>query len=396
MQALDGLKVLDLSRVLAGPLCTQMLADLGAEVWKIESPRGDDTRHWGPPFEAGESAYFLSVNRGKQSVVVDLKDPRGATLVRQLAAQADVLVENFKRGDLARYGLDYASLAADNPRLVYASITGFGQHGPRADEPGYDVVAEALTGIMSVTGEPDGPPSKVGVAWIDVMTGLTATIGILAALNARQASGRGQHIDLGLFDVGLMAMVNQAQSFLMTGTPPRRHGNAHPQIVPYQTFRASDGWLMLAVGNDAQFQRLVSAIGQPALGEDARFRTNAGRVAAREALVAKLAAVFIDQPRAVWIATLTAASVPAAPVHDLAEACADPQAAARDAVWTMPHPLLGALKQMANPLQHMSDTPARATAPPPTLGQHTEHVLASALALDPAALAALRQAGVIG
>ncbi|HET8898818.1 MAG TPA: CoA transferase, partial [Rhodanobacteraceae bacterium] len=201
MQALDGLKVLDLSRVLAGPLCTQMLADLGAEVWKIESPRGDDTRHWGPPFEAGESAYFLSVNRGKQSVVVDLKDPRGATLVRQLAAQADVLVENFKRGDLARYGLDYASLAADNPRLVYASITGFGQHGPRADEPGYDVVAEALTGIMSVTGEPDGPPSKVGVAWIDVMTGLTATIGILAALNARQASGRGQHIDLGLFDV---------------------------------------------------------------------------------------------------------------------------------------------------------------------------------------------------
>ncbi|MEO9000161.1 MAG: CoA transferase, partial [Rhodanobacter sp.] len=232
MQALGNLKILDLTRVLAGPFCTQIFADLGAEVWKVESPQGDDTRHWGPPFREGESAYYLSANRGKRSLAINLKDPRGAALVRELALKADVLVENFKRDDLKRYGLDHESVCAANPRLVYASITGFGQHGPRADEPGYDVVLEALTGIMSVTGEADGPPNKVGVAWIDVLTGMLTTVGVLAALNERRDSGLGQYIDLALFDVGLMAMVNQAQRYLMTGVPPQRMGNAHPQIVP--------------------------------------------------------------------------------------------------------------------------------------------------------------------
>jgi crotonobetainyl-CoA:carnitine CoA-transferase CaiB-like acyl-CoA transferase len=394
--ALDGIRVLDLSRVLAGPLCTQMLADLGAEVWKIESPSGDDTRHWGPPFRDGESAYFLSVNRGKKSVAVDLKDARGADLVRRLAARADVLVENFKHGDLQRFGLDYASLAAENPALVYASITGFGHTGPRAGQPGYDVVTEALTGIMSVTGEADGPPCKVGVAWVDVMTGLQATIGILAALRARAQHGRGQHIDLGMHEVGLMAMVNQAQAYLMTGTPPHRFGNAHPQIVPYQTFEAADGWLMVAVGNDGQFRRLANAIGHAPLGDDPRFRTNADRVRAREELVPQLAAVFRQRTRAEWTARLDPAGVPAAAVQDLAEAFADPQTTARGALWSLEHETLGAIRQVANPLQHMSLTPARAGAAPPPLGTHTDAVLGSELGLDAAMLAALRSSGAIG
>lgn len=289
MGALDGLVVLDLSRILAGPYATQMLADLGAEVWKVESPWGDDTRRWGPPFREGESAYFLSTNRGKKSLAINLKDPRGQRLVRRLAEQADVLVENFKVGDLARYGLDYPSLAEVNPRLVYASITGFGQTGPRAAEPGYDAALQGMTGIMSVTGEPDGPPTKVGVAWIDVLTGLTAAVGILAALRERDVSGRGQHLDLALFDVGVAAMVNQAQAYLMTGVAPTRMGNAHPQIVPYQAFAARDKWFILAVGNDAQYRRLTEALERPDLWEDARYQTNAGRVEHRSELVAELA-----------------------------------------------------------------------------------------------------------
>lgn len=393
--ALSGIKVLDLSRVLAGPFCTQMLSDLGAEVWKIESPRGDDTRHWGPPFKDGESAYFLSANRGKKSVVVNLKDPDGAALVRRLASQADVLVENFKRGDLARYGLDFATLNPRNPGLVYASITGFGQQGPRADQPGYDVVVEALTGIMSVTGEPDGPPNKVGVAWIDILTGLTACIGILAALHERRSSGVGQYIDLGLYDVGFMAMVNQAQRFLMTGQAPQRMGNAHPQIVPYQTFEASDGWFMLAVGNDGQYERLTQAIGHPELWQDERLRTNAGRVQARGEVVGRLADIFRGESRAYWVERLGPAGVPVAPVQDMGEAFADPHSQARQLLWHQQHTKLGDVELVANALQHMSRTPAAPGAAPPLLGEHTRSVLRDALDMDAAALAELCQRGVI-
>lgn len=395
MHALNGLKVLDLSRVLAGPFSTQILADLGAQVWKIESPWGDDTRHWGPPFQDGESAYFLSANRGKKSVAVNLKDPKGAELVRAMAARADVLVENFKRGDLKRFGLDYDSVRRGNPGLIYASITGFGQNGPRADEPGYDVVLEALTGIMSVTGEPDGPPNKVGVAWIDILTGMTAVIGILAALNERRVSGQGQYIDLGLFDVGFMAMVNQAQRYLMTGVAPQRMGNAHPQIVPYQTFEAADGWFMLAVGNDGQYQRLTQAIGHSELWDEPRFRTNAGRVEARGEVVGRLADIFRHETRAHWVERLKPAGVPAAPVQDMGEAFQDPHTQARNVLWHMQHQKLGDIPLVANALQHMSRTPAAAAAAPPLLGEHTNAVLADVLQLDARTLDELNTNGVI-
>ena len=395
MGALDGLIVLDLSRILAGPYATQMLADLGAEVWKVESPWGDDTRRWGPPFQEGESAYFLSTNRGKKSLAVNLKDPRGQRIVRRLAERADVLVENFKAGDLARYGLDYPSLAEVNPRLVYASITGFGQTGPRAAEPGYDAALQGMTGIMSVTGDPDGPPMKVGVAWIDVLTGLTAAVGILAALREREISGRGQHLDLALFDVGVAAMVNQAQAYLMTGLAPKRMGNAHPQIVPYQAFEASDKWFILAVGNDTQYRRLVEAIGRPDLWEDARFRTNAGRVEHRSELVAELARVFKTRSRAEWLELLRGAGVPVTPVNDVGEALADPQAEARGLLWEVAHPKLGSTPLLASPLQHMDRTPARPAGPPPLLGQHTREVLTGALGMDEDEVRALAEEGVL-
>lgn len=395
MQALGNLKVLDLTRVLAGPFCTQIFADLGAEVWKVESLQGDDTRHWGPPFREGESAYYLSANRGKRSLGINLKDPRGAALVRELALKADVLVENFKRGDLKRYGLDHESLCASNPRLVYASITGFGQNGPRADEPGYDVVLEALTGIMSVTGEADGPPNKVGVAWIDVLTGMMTAVGVLAALNERRDSGRGQHIDLALFDVGLMAMVNQAQRYLMTGVPPQRMGNAHPQIVPYQAFEASDGWFMLAVGNDRQYQALTEAIDQPQLWDDERLRTNAGRVEARGEVTGRLADIFRHGTREHWEQMLQPNGVPIAPVLDMHEALSQPHAAARNCVWHLPHPTLGDVPMIANALQHMSRTPARPTTAPPLLGEHTVATLGEQLGLDRASLDALVLGGVL-
>ena len=329
MGALDDITVLDLSRILAGPFCTQMLSDLGATVWKIESPWGDDTRRWGPPFVEGESAYYLSTNRGKKSVAVNLKDARGQELVRGLARKADVLIENFKVGDLARYGLDYASLSEANPGLVYASITGFGQTGPRASEPGYDAVLQGMTGLMSVTGAADGPPMRVGVAVVDLMTGLTTTIGVLSALHERRATGRGKHLDLSLFDVGVMAMVNLAQSYLADGITPPRLGTAHAQIVPYQAFEASDGHFMLAVGNDAQFVRMAEAIGLPELTRDERLKTNAGRVEHREELIATLSAAFAVRRREDILRTLESATVPVSPIYDVPDVMRDPQAIAR-------------------------------------------------------------------
>lgn len=391
MKPLAGLKVLDLSRVLAGPLCTMILADLGAEVVKVEPPWGDETRGWGPPFVAGESAYFLSVNRGKKSLALDLKAKEGQEAVRRLAAKADVLVENFKTGDLARYGLDYGSLKALNPRLVYLSLTGFGQTGPRAKEPGYDAALQGYTGIMSVTGEPHGPPMKVGVAWIDVMTGMMGAVAVLAALRERERSGLGQHVDLSLFDVGLFALVNLGESYLLTGRPPARLGNAHAQIVPYGAFPAADGWLVLAVGNDEQFARLCEALGLGELAE--RFPTNASRVEHREAVVEALSQVLRTRPRAYWLEKFQGIGVPAAPVNDLREAFQDPQAQAREAVWTLPHPLLGSLPTLANPLRFLSRTPAAPSLPPPLLGEHTEEVLLEA-GFTPEEVRALVEKGV--
>ncbi len=396
MGALDDIVVLDLSRILAGPFCTQILSDMGATVWKIESPWGDDTRIWGPPFLDGESAYYLSANRGKKSVVINLKEHRGQELIRQLATQADVLIENFKVGDLERYGLDYERLSTLNPRLIYASITGFGQTGPRAREPGYDAVLQGMTGIMSVTGAPDGPPMRVGVAVIDLMTGLMTAIGILSAIHERTRSGQGQYLDVSLFDVGLMGMVNLAQSFLATGVAPGRFGTAHAQIVPYQAFEARDGFFMLTVGNDGQFARMAEAIGHAELSEDERLRTNAGRVQHRDELIARLSAIFKDWHRAELLESLEGVSVPAAPIYDIAEVVRDPQAQARRSLWEADHPTLGSLPMIASPLQHMSRTPAGPQGHPPLLGEHTAEVLGEALKLAESEIARLAEDNVIG
>ncbi len=395
MGALDGVTVLDLSRVLAGPFCTQTLSDLGATVWKIESPWGDDTRRWGPPFTDGESAYFLSTNRGKKSIIANLRDERGRRIVQRLAEKADVLVENFKVGDLARYGLDYETLSATNPRLIYASITGYGQQGPRAPEPGYDAALQGLTGIMSVTGEADGPPMRVGVAWIDLLTGMTATVGILAALNERNTSGLGQYIDVSLFDVGLASMVNIAQAYLATGVSPMRMGTAHPQIVPYQSFEASDGPFFLAVGNDDQYRRLVEAIGHDELWHDERYRTNEGRVGHRDELIPKLTDIFSGGSRKTWLGLAESAGVPSSPIYTVGEGLSDPHADERGAVWNVPHPKLGSVPLVASALRHMGRTPATPRSHPPMLGEHTFEVLREALDIEESELQQLQKEGVI-
>ena len=393
--ALGGLRVLDLSRVLAGPFCTQTLADLGATVWKIEPPWGDDTRSWGPPFAGGESAYYLAANRGKQSVAVDLKHPAGRQLVRRLAGLADVVVENFKAGDLHRYGLDYDQVAADNRGVVYVSITGFGQTGPRAAEPGYDLLLQAMCGIMAATGEPGSPPVKVGPALVDVMAGMMAGNAVLAALLERAGSGQGQHIDLSLFDVGVMAMGNTAQAYLLTGQVSPPAGSGHPQIVPYQAFQTADGWVVIAVGNDAQFRRLCAAVGAPHLLADERFASNDARVANRAELVAELARLLHGAATATWLARLEEHGVPAGPVNDIADAFADPQARSRGMQWRLPHPTLGEVSTVANALRWFSRTPARPTTAPPVLGEHTAHVLRSVLDVDHDQLARLEAAGAI-
>lgn len=395
--ALEGVRVLDLSRVLAGPFATQILADLGAEVIKIEDPaRGDETRAWGPPFAKGESAYFLSVNRGKRSVAVNLKSPDGGRIVRELALRSDVLVENFKPGDMARYGLDYQSLAALNPKLVYCSVTGFGQDGPMRDMPGYDFAVQALCGIMAVTGEPEGPPMKVGVAWVDILCGLYAAVGVLAALRARDRTGQGQHIDLALWDAGVAAMANLAQAYLVSGQEPGRYGNAHAQIVPYQLFAAADGFLVVAVGNDAQFRRFCRALGMPELADDPRYATNPARVEHRQSLVSVLAPALAAKPTAHWLASLREAKVPAAPVWGLGEVFGSQLARARGMRWTVGHPTAGDLQVVGSPFQHMSLTPARPGDPPPRLGEHTRVVLESLLGYASETVDRLAEEGAIG
>lgn len=396
-QALAGVRVLDMSRVLAGPFATQILADLGAEVIKIEHPvRGDDTRTWGPPFVGGESAYFLSVNRGKRSVAIDLKSEAGREILRELVAKTDLLIENMKPGDMARYGLDYASLSALNPELVYCSITGFGETGPMNHRPGYDFAVQAMCGIMAMTGEPTGQPMKVGVAWVDILTGLYAAIAMQAALRAREKTGRGQYIDLSLWEAGVAAMANLAGAYLVSGQEPARWGNAHAQIVPYQLFSTADGYMVLAVGNDGQFARFASVVGRPEWAEDDRFRTNPARVEHRHVLIPMIEAALRQKTTEQWLAPLADAQVPAAPVWNLQQVFASELAQHRHARWPMEHPSAGRIDTVGSPLQHMSGTPARPTLPPPTLGQHTGEVLSKLLGYSDEQLKRLAEAGAIG
>ncbi len=409
--ALDGVRVLDLSRVLAGPWCTQTLADLGADVVKVERPPsagqrgGDDTRGWGPPFlpdddgrDTDDATYFLGANRNKRSVTIDLAHPEGQALVRRLAAESDVVVENFKVGDMARYGLDADTLRREFPRLVYCSITGFGQSGPYRERAGYDYAIQGLGGLMSVTGErddrPGGGPQKVGVAVADLFTGLYATVAILAALRHRDATGEGQVVDMALLDSQVAMLANLGASYLVTRQAPRRAGNAHQNIVPYQVFEVADGHLILAVGNDGQFERFCQVAGQPALARDERFATNAARVRHRAALVALLEPVLRARARGDWLAALEAAKVPAGPINDLAQVFADPQVRARGMTTTVAHPRRQALELVSSPMK-LSATPPRVRRAPPLLGEHTDEVL-QALGIDAAARARLRAAGVIG
>ncbi len=403
-QALSGLRVLDLSRILAGPTATQLLADLGAEVIKIERPgAGDDTRGWGPPFvqdmhgeDSRESAYYLSANRGKHSVSVNIADPQGQAIVRQLAATADILVENFKPGDLARYGLDYPSLSGLNPRLIYCSISGFGQTGPNADRAGYDFLVQAEAGLMSLTGDANGAPMKAGVGVADLMCGMYAAVGILAAVQARHGTGVGQHIDIALMDAQVAMLINQGVAYLTDGQVPPRRGNDHPTIVPYGTFPASDGTFILAIGNDAQFARFVALAGAPGLAVDARFATNAARVRNRDVLIPLIAALTAGKAAAVWLAECGANNIPAGPVNDLAQVFASPQVAARGMTVRMAHPTAAAghVDLIGNPLK-LSKTPVVYAKAPPLQGADTGAVLTRALGLDADALAALAQAGVI-
>lgn len=406
MGALAGIRVLDLSRVLAGPWCGQILADLGAEVIKIERPgTGDDTRGWGPPWmlneqgqSSGEAAYYQSANRGKYSVAVDLASLEGQQLVRALAADSDVLIENYKAGSLARYGLDYATLAELNPRLVYCSITGFGQTGPRAAEPGYDFIIQGMAGLMSITGErddlPGGGPQKAGVAVADLMTGLYATIAIQAALLNRQTTGRGQHCDLALFDVQLATLANQNMNYLVSGRVPGRYGNAHANIVPYQVFRAADRDFIIACGNDSQFVALSKVIGLPELASDPRFVRNADRVAHRDQLISILADRFLGAPADEWVRRIQGAGVPVGPINDIAQALAEPQVQAREMLVPLPHPRNPAFSMVGSPLK-LSATPVQYHRPPPMLGQDTDAVLRARLGLSEARLAGLKEQGVI-
>jgi len=413
--ALEGVRVLDLSRVLAGPWCTQTLADLGADVIKVERPArdgdpgGDDTRGWGPPFlrdtdgaETADAAYYVGTNRNKRSVTIDIATAEGTELVRTLADKADVLVENFKVGDLARRGLDAATLLARNPRLVYCSITGFGQTGPYRERAGYDYAIQGMGGLMSVTGPSraeiaddasGGGPQKVGVAVADLFTGMYAVTAILAALRHRDRTGRGQAIDMALLDTQVAMLANLGAGYLASGVAPQRAGNAHQSIVPYQVFEVADGHLILAVGNDAQFGRFCAVAGCPELAADLRFARNAGRVRHRAALVPLLAARLKLRPRAAWLADLEAAKVPCGPINDLAEVFADPQVRERAMTVEMPHSLAGTVRMVANPIK-LGATPVRYRRAPPLLGADTDEVLGE-LGLDAATIADLRRRGAI-
>jgi crotonobetainyl-CoA:carnitine CoA-transferase CaiB-like acyl-CoA transferase len=406
MGALSHLRVLDLSRVLAGPWAGQILADLGADVIKIERPgNGDDTRAWGPPFlkdangeNTSEAAYYLSANRNKQSVTIDFTLPEGQKLVRELAAKSDIVIENFKVGGLKAYGLDYESLQAENPRLIYCSITGFGQTGPYAKRAGYDFMIQGLGGLMSLTGRPEGEdgagPVKVGVALTDILTGLYSTSAILAALAHRDQGGSGQHIDMALLDVQVACLANQAMNYLTTGVAPRRLGNAHPNIVPYQDFPTADGDFILTVGNDSQFRKFAQVAGQPQWAEDPRFSSNKQRVAHRAELIPLIRQATVFKTTAEWVTALESAGVPCGPINDVAQVFADPQVQARGLAISLPHALSGAVPQVASPIR-LSETPVEYRRAPPMLGEHTREVLTRVLGMTDEAVIALRAAGVL-
>ncbi len=402
MTSLEGLRVLDLSRVLAGPWCTQLLADLGAEVIKIEQPgRGDDTRRWGPPYLGGTdaqdsspAAYYLATNRGKRSVAIDFSRPEGARLVASLAGHSDILVENFRPGTLARYGLDAARLGTRYPKLIYCSISGFGQDGPYAERPGYDLLIQAMGGLMSLTGAADGEPVKVGVAVADILTGLYASSAILAALHQRQRSGRGQYLDLSLFDVQVATLANQAMNYLVGGAVPERMGSAHPNIVPYQSFPTADDHIVLAVGNDEQFRRLAELLGRKELAADPRYQTNAARVHHRDLLVPTLTEALATRPAREWLSACAKAGIPAGPVNSLEQVFADPQIRSRGLVDEVSHPALGRLPRIGAPLR-INGSPVVNPLPPPLLGEHTATVLHDWLGLGAETIEALCANGTV-
>lgn len=405
--ALAGIRVLDLSRVLAGPWAAQLLGDLGAEVVKVERPgAGDDTRTWGPPFvrdgqgaPTTDAAYYLCTNRNKRSITVDMQTPAGQRLLQELAQQSDVVVENFKTGSLAQYGLDWATLSALNPRLVYCSITGFGQTGPYAQRAGYDFLIQGMGGLMSITGQPDGAPGagpmKVGVALTDILTGLYAANAIQAALHARARTGRGQHIDLALLDVGVACLGNQAMNYLHSGQAPQRMGNAHPNTVPYQDFPTADGHMILATGNDGQYARFCAAAGHPEWASDPRFVRNTDRLQHRDVLIPLLRSATVLRTTADWIALLEKAGVPCGPINSIADVFADPQVRARGLQMAMPHAAGADVALVANPIR-LSDTPVQYREAPPQLGQHTRAVLHDVLHMSEKDIDELQQKGALG
>lgn len=406
MGALSHIRVLDLTRILAGPWCAQNLADFGADVIKIERPgAGDDTRTWGPPYlrdpegnDTAEAAYYLAANRNKRSVTIDIASPEGQAVIRDLVAHSDVVLENYKVGQLKKYGLDYDSLRAIKPDLIYCSITGFGQTGPYAARAGYDFIIQGMGGFMSITGErdalPGGGPQKAGIAISDLMTGMYATIGVLAALAHRDRTGEGQYIDMALLDVQVAMLANMNTNYLASGQAPGRWGNAHPNIVPYQAFRTADSWIILAVGNDGQFRKFAQAAGAPELADDPRFATNPERVRHRDMLVPQIAALIEKRSKSDWIATLESAGVPCGPINTLDEVFEDPQVVARGLRVDLPHPTAELVKLVGSPVR-MSGTPAQAVRHPPLLGEHTESVLREVLGYDDGRIAALRTAGKI-
>ncbi|ODV41961.1 CoA-transferase [Cupriavidus sp. UYMMa02A] len=403
---LSRLRVLDLTRVLAGPWCTQMLADLGADVIKVERPRaGDDTRHWGPPWirdadgeETGDSAYFTSANRNKRSIAIDLAAAQGQALVRELVAQSDILVENYKVGDLARYGLSYAELSELNPRLIYCSVTGYGQDGPYADRPGYDFIFQGEGGLMSITGDaddkPGGGPMKTSIAVTDVLTGLNAAIAILAAVESRHASGRGQHIDISLLDTVVNFGANQIASFFATGEIPRRWGNEHPNLTPYQSFATADGHIIVGCGNDGQYRRLCAVIGRDDLAADPRFLTMEGRNVNRRALQRELDPAMRAQTTHYWLEHLSESGVPYGPINNYKQVFEHPQVVHRGLRVDMPHARGGTIGMVRNPIR-LSDTPVEYRLAPPLRGQHTDEILSAVLGKEATTISALRGAGVV-
>ncbi len=393
--ALDGIRVLDLSRVLAGPYCTMMLGDLGAEIIKIEQPGvGDDTRRWGPPWTGGESAYYLCANRNKKSVTLNLKDERARDILRGLARQCDIVVENFKVGSLDRMGIGYDVLSTENPGLIWCSITGYGQDGPYAQRAGYDFVAQGEGGIMSVTGEVEGEPMKVGIAVVDITTALYASNAILAALHARDVTGKGQRIDASLLSSAVAWLANVGSSYLVSGEEPKRYGNAHATIVPYQTFKGRDQWFIVGVGNDRQFAALCNLMGHPEIASDERFTTNPRRVANRDVLIPLLQEIFETEDAGVWLAGMTEAGIPCGPINTVGQALEHPQVQHRGMVVEVPHPTAGSVKVVGAPVI-MSETPTSVRSHPPLLGENTDEVLRDYAGLTTEQVAQLRDEGVV-